>query len=299
MCVEHCQNLSSDGRGNCLQSPGAEWQIRNHQDKVVPDPLMLIDDPEHLDCVVPKSRFASSPEETKVIPPGSSPTWPSSGQPLALACDDFETCANELAIPIGVNLYDDDSTTAWGPGMGGADHLTTTSVASRSSLAITLENPAFAPSSEVGALEDGQFEYSAPDCGDLECPMYLANLSIGNTSTVWELYSHQLLDDIYIRDIHVQLRRPTLGVWNTSTGEFYLSEQRLDLIVAGSLQIGAGSPTVETYYVTNSAAIYGQLGDHGEVEIFDLHVDDSEFSLAAKLDYDTPATSPTAIDHGD
>jgi hypothetical protein len=87
-------------------------------------------------------------------------------------------------------------------------------------------------------------------------------------------------------------------VWNTSTGEFYLGEERIDLVVTGSLQIGEGSPMTETYFVTNSAAIFGQLGPRGEVEIFDLHVNDSEFSLEARLDYDTPAGRPTTVDHG-
>jgi hypothetical protein len=178
----------------------------------------------------------------------------------------------------------------------GADHLVTTSVAGRSSLTITLGNST--PSSDAAALEDGQVEYSAPDCGELECPLYLANLTISNMSSVWQLYSHDLLDDVYISDVAVQLRRPTLGVWNTSTGEIYIGEQRIDLVVTGTLQIGEGSPMTETFFVTNDAAIFGQLGPGGEVEIFDLRVDDSEFSLAAKLDYDTPAGSPLTVDHG-
>ncbi|PRP90624.1 hypothetical protein ENSA5_62950 [Enhygromyxa salina] len=174
--------------------------------------------------------------------------------------------------------------------MGGADHQFTTSLAGHSSLAITLANPRSTPSFDAGALDYGEVEYSAPNCGELECPFYLANLTISNHSNVWQLYSHDLLDDVYISDVTVALRRPTLGVWNTATGELYLGEERLDLIVTGTLQIGEGSPLNETYFVTNSAAIFGQIGLDGAVEIFDVQVDDREFSLEATLDYDAPAS---------
>ncbi|WP_106395476.1 hypothetical protein [Enhygromyxa salina] len=289
MCQEQCVN-ESNGAGNCLQSPDKKWQIKNHEKMAVPDPLMLIDNPAEITCKVPKDKRARNPAKTKVIPPTSTPKWPSTDQPLALSCGDFETCANEFPTPIGPSLYYNDAETPWGPGMGGADHQFTTSLAGHSSLAITLANPRSTPSFDAGALDYGEVEYSAPNCGELECPFYLANLTISNHSNVWQLYSHDLLDDVYISDVTVALRRPTLGVWNTATGELYLGEERLDLIVTGTLQIGEGSPLNETYFVTNSAAIFGQIGLDGAVEIFDVQVDDREFSLEATLDYDAPAS---------
>ena len=54
----------------------------------------------------------------------------------------------------------------------------------------------------------------------------------------------------------------------------------------------------KTYFVTNNAAIFGQLDAKGELEIFDLRVDEREFSLEAELDYDTPAGSPATVEHG-
>ncbi|KIG14224.1 hypothetical protein DB30_06973 [Enhygromyxa salina] len=271
------------------------WQLKNYNNIVVPDPLMRIKDPARLYCYLPAANLAMRPWKTKVIPSSSSPTWPSSGQPVELACGDFETCADEFTTPIAVGLYYDDTATPWGPGMGGADHLSTTTVAGRSSLTITLHNPDSTPSSDAAPLEHGEVEYSAPECSELDCPLYLANLTISNDSSAWTLYSDELLDDVSISEVSVQLRRPALGVWNTATGEFYFGEQRIELVVTGTLEIGEGPPMTETFFVTNDAAIFGQLGPGGEVEIDELRVDNSEFSLHATLDYDSYAGSPTTV----
>lgn len=294
MCVQHCLNSSSDGFGNCQQSPGVQWQIENYQQIFVPDPLMLIRDPAFLYCPLPKSRLAPAPWKTVVIPPGTSPTWPSSGKNISLACHDFETCADAFTTPIGVGLYYDDTDTRWGAGMAGADHCFSTSVAGRSSLTITLDDPTSNTASSD--LEDGQIEYSAPACGEAECPFYLGNLSAANASSTWRLHSDDLDDDVAITDVTISLRRPTLGVWNTATGEFYIGEERIDLYVTGTLQIGQGSPMPETHAVTNTAAIFGQIGPDGEVEILDLFVGDGEFGLEVSLDYDTPVGRPPTPD---
>ena len=112
------------------------------------------------------------------------------------------------------------------------------------------------------------------------------------------MYSDDLADDIYITDVSIQLRRPTLGVWNTETDEFYLGDERIDLYVTGTLQIGAGSPMPETYLVTNTDAIFGRIGAGGEIEILGVSAQDSEFEIAADLDYDTPAGSPPKAEYG-
>ncbi|WP_146155495.1 hypothetical protein, partial [Enhygromyxa salina] len=84
MCQEQCLN-DANGLGNCLQTDEVKWQLENYKQKAVPDPLGIIDDPEHLECPAPKDKRARNPAKTKVIPPTSTPKWPSTDQPLALS----------------------------------------------------------------------------------------------------------------------------------------------------------------------------------------------------------------------
>ena len=77
------------------------------------------------------------------------------------------------------------------------------------------------------------------------------------------------MDTVRISDVSVELRQPTLGVWNTSTYEFYIGAGRVELWVTETLQIGAGSSMEETYLVANPAPLFGRIGANGEIEITD------------------------------
>src|SRR5690606_33837316 len=107
-------------------------------------------------------------------------------------------------------------------------------------------------------------------------------------------------EDIYFSNITFQLRRPTLGVWNTSTREIYLGEERIDMYVAGTVQVGNDAPVVGTYLVTNLDAIFGELGSGGQLQVLGLIAEWPVMSLTfeADLDYDTLSGSPPTADHG-
>lgn len=152
---------------------------------------------------------------------------------------------------------------------------------------------------------DGRVEYSAPDCGQTECPFYLANLTLSNTTDTWKLFAENYDDDegegadVYIDDITVQLRRPTLGVWNTSTNQVYMGQEWVELYVMVTHQIGADSPVQGGYLVTNADAIFGEIGAGGGIQILDLVVDDgSNVKLEADIIYDTLAGEPPTANHG-
>jgi hypothetical protein len=246
---------------------------------------MRIKDPGHLHCKLPEAKLAPLPRETKVIPVASAPVWPSDDLPIEIGCEDFETCANEFAAPIGMFLYYDDTAALWGADMGYADHLATTSPGS-SMLELTIVNQGatlISDSHEIG----GRIEYSAPDCDESTCPFYLANLTLANTTETWELYSEDLNENVYITGLAMQLRRPTLGVWNTSSNEFYVGTERLEAYVSGTVQIGNGSPVEMGFLVANVDAIFGEIGAEGTIEILDFVADDGgNLALEVDLDYD-------------
>jgi hypothetical protein len=292
MCVEECQ---SHAGGECKQKNGKMWQIRNYEEKIVPDPLMKIEDPWHLHCDLPKAKLAPLPWETTVIPVASVPTWPSDDLPIEIGCEDFETCAKEFSAPIGVFLYYDDTATPWGADMGYADHVATTSPGS-SMLELTIVNPGSTPSSDSHEI-GGRIEYSAPNCDESTCPFYLANLALTNATETWELYSENLKENVYITGIAMQLRRPTLGVWNTSSNEFYVGTERLDAYVSGTVQVGSGSPVEMGFLVANVEAIFGEIGPEHTIEILDFVAEDGgNLALEVDLDFDTIATESLPIE---
>jgi hypothetical protein len=282
LCVAECL---SHGGTECEQKNGKVWQIMNYEKKVVPDPLMKIKDPWRLKCKLPEAKLAPLPRETKVIPVASAPVWPSSDLPIEIGCEDFDTCAKEFAAPIGMFLYYDDTAAWWGADRGYADHLATTSPGS-STLELTIVNQGSTPSSDSHEI-DGRIEYSAPECDESTCPFYLANLAIASTTATWALYSENLKDDVYITGIAMQLRRPTLGVWNTSSNEFYVGTERAEAYVSGTVQIGSGTPVEMGFLVANVEAIFGEIGPEGAIEVLDFVADDGGYlAFEADLDFD-------------
>jgi hypothetical protein len=257
----------------------------NYEGKIVPDPLMKIKDPWHLHCRLPKAKLAPLPWETKVIPVAGAPVWPSNDLPIEIGCEGFETCAKEFAAPIGMFLYYDDTATWWGADMGYADHLATTSPGS-STLELTIVNQGSTPSSDSHEI-GGRIEYSAPECDESTCPFYLANLALANTTETWALYSEDFKEDVYITGIAMQLRRPTLGVWNTSSYEFYVGTERVEAYVSGTVQIGSGSPVEMGFLVANVEAIFGEIGPEGAIEVLHFVADDGGYlALEVDLDFD-------------
>jgi hypothetical protein len=291
LCVAECK---SQGGVECEQENGKSWDILNYQEKIVPDPLMKIEAPWRLTCNLPQAKLAPLPWETQVISPDSVPVWPSSGLPIEIACKVFEACAKEFTGPIGMFLYYDDTSVPWGADMGYADHLAITSPGG-SVLEFMIGNPdsgLSASSNDIG----GRIEYSASDCKENTCPFYLANLALSNTSDTWELYSETLNENVYISNISVQLRRPTLGVWNTESGEFYIGTERVEAYLSGTVQIGDSSAVDMAFLLANPDEIFGKIGEDQTIEILDFIVDDGgDLALEVDLDFDTIAVESLSL----
>jgi hypothetical protein len=291
MCVAECL---SHGGIECEQNNGRVWQIKNYEQKILPDPLKKIMDPWHLHCKLPVAKLDALPWETQVIPVASAPVWPSDEVRVEIGCEDFGTCAKEFAAPIGIFLYYDDTAVPWGADMGYADHLVTTSPGS-SLLELTIVNRGSAPSSDSHEI-GGRIEYSAANCDESTCPFYLANLALANTTETWELHSENLQEDVHVTNIAMQLRRPTLGVWKTSSNEFYVGIERAEAYVSGTVQIGSGSPVEMGFLVTNVEGIFGEIGAQGTIEIRGFVADDGgNLALEADLDFNVLAMESLPI----
>lgn len=282
MCVASCLNY---GGTECGQKDGKSWQIRNYKGLIVPDPLMAIEDPWRLECFLSEANLAPLPWETKIIPDGNAPTWPSNGQPIKIGCEDFATCANEFEAPISMFLYYDDTATTWAADMGYADHLAITLPGSM--VELTIVNPGSTPSSDSSEI-GGRFEYSVSDCGENICPFYLANMALSNEEDTWELYSESLMSMVYVTDLSVQLRRPTLGVWNATSNEFYVGTERLEVYVSASVQVGTEPPVDMGFLLANVEAIFGEIRSNGTIEIPNFVLNDGgDLELRADLHYGT------------
>jgi hypothetical protein len=303
LCEAKCKEVTWDERNSkCSPYSSNIWEIENYEGKPTPDVLMNIDDPLHLSCWTSLAALAPAPWETSVVPPGAPAVWPGTDEVVSLDCQDFTTCAGQFVAPIGEGLYYDDTAELWGSNMGFADYLATTSMGG-SRLEITIMNSEATPSSNSYDV-DGRIECSAPDCGKTECPFYLANLTLSNMEDTWKLVAENISGegegaDIYINDLSVQLRRPTLGVWKPSTNQIYLGAERLDLYILVTHQIGDEPPVEGGYLVTNGAAIFGEMDGEGGIQILDLVADDgSNVKFEADLVYDALMGEPPTADHG-
>jgi hypothetical protein len=299
MCEQKCKVLAWGDRANSNCSPDEDhaWEIQNYKEIPTPDPLMIIDDPWHLHCHLPVANIAPFPGDTLVVPPDQPIAWPGTSESVTLDCEDFKTCAAQFDAAISTVLYHDDTADLWGANMGFADYLATTSTSS-SQLELRISNPGGTPSSDWYDV-DGRVEYSAPDCGETECPFYLANFTLTNTEDTWALVSDALGAVVHISDITVQLRRPTLGVWKPSTNQIFVGAERMDIYVFVTHQIGAQAPVEGGYLVTNANAVFGEIHVDGGIQILGLAAGDgSSLELEADLIHDTLAGEPPTADLG-
>jgi hypothetical protein len=301
LCVEQCKIATWDEASSKCDpyndtSNEFVWEIENYRGQPTPDPLMEITEPWRLTCASPSALLANAPWETAVVPAGA-PAWPGTHDLVSVACGDFGGCADLFTAEIGEVLYYDDSATLWGADMGYADYLATTSPES-SRLEIKILNPGGTPSSDTYDV-NGRIEYSAPDCGQTECPFYLANLTLANTEDTWGLHSENLRTDIYISDISIQLRRPTLGVWNTSTNQVYVGKERLDIFVYVTHQVGHEPPVEGGYLITNLDGNFGEIVEGGGIEIRNLVAGGgADVEFEADIGYDTLVGEPPTADSG-
>lgn len=301
LCVEQCKIATWDeANSKCDPYNDAanefNWEIENHLGQPTPDPLMAIAEPWRLTCASPSALLASAPWKTAVVPAGA-PAWPGTHDIVSVACGDFGDCADLFTARIGEVLYYDDSVALWGVDMGYADYLAMTSTAS-SRLEIKILNPGGTLSSDTHDV-NGRMEYSTSDCGQTECPFYLANLTLTNMEDTWELYSESLSTDIYISGISIQLRRPTLGVWNTSTNQVYVGKERFDIFVHVTHQVGREPPVDGGYLITNVDGIFGEILEGGGIEIRNLVAGDgTDVEFEADIVYDTLVGEPPTADSG-
>jgi hypothetical protein len=95
----------------------------------------------------------------------------------------------------------------------------------------------------------------------------------------------------------MQLRRPTLGVWHTSSNEFYVGSERVEAYVSGTVQVGSGSPVEMGFLVANVEAIFGAIGPEHTVEIRDFVADDGgNLALEVDIDFDIIAAESLPIE---
>jgi hypothetical protein len=301
LCEAKCREVTWDANNSeCSPNSGNIWHIENHAGISTPDVLMEINDPWRLTCQTWLADLAPAPWETPVVPPGAPWVWPGTDEYVSLDCADFATCAAQFDASIGEGLYYDDTAEFWGANMGFADYLATSSMGS-SQFEVTILNPDGTPTSDMHDV-NGRIEYSAPDCGEPECPFYLANLTLSNMEDNWTLYPKNISGEgvvISMSGLSVQLRRPTLGVWNTETNQVYMGAKRVDMYVLVTHQIGVEPPVEGGYLVTNGDAIFAELDGEGGLQILNL-VADGGFNVKFEADvaYDTLAGEPPTADLG-
>jgi hypothetical protein len=298
LCEAKCREVTWDpDNSECSPYSGNIWRVENHAGISTPDVLMEINDPWLLTCWTSLANLAPAPWKTSVVPPGAPVVWPGTDEYVSLDCEDFSTCAAQFDASIGEGLYYDDTVEFWGANMGFADYLATTSTMS-SQLEVAILNPEGVPSSDTHDVH-GRIEYSAANCGETECPFYLANLTVSNTEDTWTVYSEVFGAEVYISGLSVQLRRPTLGVWNTSTNQVFMGAERVDMYVLVTHQIGVETPVEGGYLVTNADAVFGELDGEGGIQILNLVTDDgSNVKFEADLVYDTLVGEPPTADLG-
>jgi hypothetical protein len=285
-CMNKCANMNNKKKFVCEDD---NWTIYGYDginmifSKVIATSL---EDPGALNCA-PSGKRKRHPEKSKVVQ-DDSVLWPSDSSPIDLDCGTISSCAERFDENVLHHLVS-SSPTPPGNDEAEADYLVTTN-GSSSILWLRIAHPDN-PSQGSNPVE-GRIEYTALDCGQPTCPLYLGNLTLTNTSDTWDLHSEELSADIDVTNLHVRLRGPTLGVWRPATGEVYFDDQMLDLRVDFDLAVADYPPIAITKYVTNEGGLFGiRHGDH-TIELTDLSIHDEDLEAFATLDYDSVDGSP-------
>ena len=277
------------------------WTVLNHEGLPTPDPGHAITDPWHLECFTPKNSHLNPkpyPANLTVIAPDTAPRWPSTSEYIELICDNFQDCSEEFVAPILGYLFYEDVNGDWGNDMGRADHLAMIGNDTASTLTLSIDNFDSEISSETNDVA-GRIEYSAPACGEVECPLYVANMTLDNETDTWVLWSEFHAEYASVTDVRTRLRRPVLGIWNTTTNEVYIGEGMMELYIEATVSVGAGASELYSFFVANGTDVFGELGEDGAVAFLSLAANDGAMlSMEAHLDYGLLTDSPPSADIG-
>jgi hypothetical protein len=305
-CIIECGTQNSpyavyaDLYPNCSHAKDV-WTIRNEDGIVTPDPGHAIKDPGHLDCVLSANSNLHPnpiPPELTVIAPGTTPRWPSTLEYIELICDNFLDCSEEFVAPILGYLFYEDVNGDWGNDLGRADYLAITSADTASTLTLSIQNPNSGISSGTNEVE-GRLEYSAPNCGEMECPFYVANMTLANPADDWNLWSEMQAEHVHVIDVRARLRRPVLGIRNTVTNEIYIGEGMMEVHIEATAAVGAGDLETASFFVVNGTDLFGELRDGGAVSFSSLvATDGGMLAMEANLDYDVLTDGPPVADIG-
>ncbi|MFO7567393.1 MAG: hypothetical protein R6X02_32420 [Enhygromyxa sp.] len=289
-CSTQCESNHSKHSGQPFICQDTNWTVIEGYENGIWKIATILANPGELNCPVPPSDNKShiNPSITTVIPPNTSPQWPTDNTYISLTCSDFQTCSGlfkqdmlgRLTLPMA-NLSPNESS---------ADHLATSSASSTSSLTLTIHNSS-GPSQESKWI-GGRIEYTALNCGSATCPFHLGNLTLTNTIHTWDLYSEAAGDEVHFENIEVRLQRPALGVWRPATGEIYLGEKMLDARIDYDYWIGSDSPTSVTNYATNDNTIFGEIRSDKSIELTGLSLTNGDLVADAVLDYDSVDGKP-------
>jgi hypothetical protein len=305
-CIKECIDTNSPlaaGAGKPMKCDDDVdvYRILNYKGRPTPYNGHAIEDPEHLACPLSENsnlRPNPDPSDLTVIAPGTSPQWPSNSEYIELICDNYRACSEEFTAPIlGYLLYEDDNGD-WGEDRGRADYLAVTGAGTSTGLMLSIHNSVNGPSSETnGAM--GRIEYSAPDCGETECPFYISNMTLSNESDSWSLWSDAAGAEIVVTDVRARLRRPVLGIRNTNSDEIYIGEGMMEIFIEAGVEVGSDGPATTSFFVVNRADIFGEIGLNGAVSFSSLSADDGNgLEMQADLDYDQLTDGPPTADIG-
>jgi hypothetical protein len=289
-CTGRCDDINAEKSGQTATCEADNWIIYGYDDidKIRSKVLATaLEDPGALNCDPDFGKWRRSPAESKVVQ-DDSVLWPSDSSTIDLACSTVQSCAELFDENVMGHLVH-SSPTLPANDESEADYLVTAGISS-STLMLRIANPDN-PSQGSNPVE-GRIEYTALDCGQPTCPLYLGNLTITNTSDTWDLHSEALNADIDVTNLHARLRGPTLGVWRPATGEVYFDDQMLDLRVDFDVAVADEPASTVTKYVTNDGGLFGvRHGDHA-IELANLSMRDEDLEAYARLDYDSADGSP-------
>jgi hypothetical protein len=246
-----------------------------------------LEDPGTLNCHPDFGKWKRHPAKSQVVQDGDV-VWPSDGSLVELPCSTIQSCAELFDQNVMAHLMH-SSPTPPGDDEAEADYLVTAGIHS-SSLMLRIANPDV-PSQASNPVE-GRVEYTALDCGQLTCPLYLGNLTVSNTTDAWDLHSEELSADVEVTNLQVRLRGPTLGVWRPATGELYFDSHMLELRVDFDLAVAGDDASTFTSYVTNDDGLFGIRHGNHDVELSSLSMRDQDLEAYATLDYDSVDGSP-------